>query len=132
MSDISLKTEFIDNENGKAKITVYESKKCQMGVSYNFDVGYAEMYGLNESIMLNNLIFWVRQNMANDRNEHDGYFWTFNTIKAFTKLFPFWTERQIRYILDSLENQKIIKKGNYNKVAYDRTLWYAIIDKSIL
>ncbi len=132
MQEVEIKQEFMNVEDESFKITTIEAKKYQFGISYQFDIGIAEKYGINEAIMLNNLIFWIRQNKANNKNFYDGYYWTFNSIRAFSELFPFWTNRQIGYILDSLEKQNIIKKGNYNKIGYDRTLWYTIIDKSIL
>jgi len=101
------------------------------GVTYQFDVKLSEMYGVNESILLTNFIYWTLKNQANKVNFHDGLTWTYNSVKALTLIFPFWTEKQIRYILDKLEEKQVIKKGNYNKSNYDRTTWYAIIDSSI-
>jgi len=132
MNELEIKTEFENIEDKSIKITTIEEKKYDFSLIYNFSVGLAEKYGLNESIMLNNLIFWTKTNQANEKNFYDGYFWTFNSARAYKELFPFWTERQIRYILESLEKQGLIKSGNYNKLKYDHTKWYAIIDKSIL
>jgi hypothetical protein len=127
------KTEFYNNENGLFKVTIVEPKEVlRNDLNYYFNVGFAQKYGLNESIILQNLIFWTQTNKANDNNFYDGYYWTYNSIKALKELFPFWTERQIRYILESLENKGIIKTGNYNTAKYDQTKWYDIIDNSIL
>ena len=95
-------------------------------MNYNFDIEVAEKYGVNEAIMLNNFIYWIKKNIANNTNSFDGNWWTFNSARAFKELFPFWSESQIRRILKSLIEQDILIEGNYNKVAYDRTKWYAI------
>ena len=95
---------------------------------YQFDTDIAALYGVDESIMIANLQFWIRKNEANGKHFHDGRFWTYNSIDAFTKLFPFWTARQIRRILKSLEEKGVIVTGNYNTSAYDRTTWYAFGD----
>jgi hypothetical protein len=100
-------------------------------MNYHFDVEYAIKYGVNEAIMLQNFIFWIQRNMANDKHKHDGKTWTFNTRKAYQQLFPFWSERQVRNIIDSLIEQKVLITGNYNRVPYDRTLWYALVDETM-
>ena len=101
-------------------------------MTYQFDTDIAALYGVDESIMIANLQFWIRKNEANGKHFHDGRFWTYNSIDAFTKLFPFWTARQIRRILKSLEEKGVIVTGNYNTSAYDRTTWYAFSDSFLL
>ena len=99
---------------------------------YIFDVKDAEQYGLEESIMLYNIKYWITLNKANNTNFNDGRTWTYNSVSAFKKLFPFWSERQIGRILKSLIDKHILITGNYNKISYDRTLWYAFSDEYIL
>ena len=96
----------------------------------SFDVETAIKYGVDESIMIQNFIFWIEKNLANGRNHHDGRTWTYNTQEAFTVLFPFWTHRQIRRVIDSLINQDVLITGNYNKAGFDQTLWYAFKHQS--
>lgn len=98
---------------------------------YHFSAELAQQYGLDEAIMLHNLAFWIRKNAVDGRNIHDGQVWTFSSIEAFTELFPFWSAKQIRRILVSLEDKSLIQKGNYNKSGMDRTTWYAITDKKV-
>lgn len=99
---------------------------------YVFSIKDAEEYGLDEAVMLYNFKYWIVHNKANNKNYFDGRTWTYNSVNAFNKLFPFWSERQISRVLKSLINKGILITGNYNKVAYDRTLWYAFKDESIL
>lgn len=100
-------------------------------MNYNFDIAIAQELGVSAAIVVQNLQFWIKKNEANDKHFHDGRYWTFNSMKAWHELFPFWTERQIRKILDDLVEKKIITKGNYNEMKYDRTLWYAFTDYGI-
>lgn len=95
-------------------------------MTYKFDVELAKIYGVEEAIMLDNFLYWIRKNEANDKHFHDGKYWTYNTNKALVELFPFWTKRQIERILKSLIEKGAIVTGNYNSSAYDRTIWYAI------
>lgn len=92
-----------------------------------FDPEIAKDIGVGEAIMYANIEYWCGKNEANNKHFYDGNYWTYNTKKAFTELFPFWTERQIRTILDNLKKREYIKTGNYNKANYDKTLWYTTI-----
>lgn len=95
-------------------------------ISYQFNVSHAVAYGVDEAIFLQNLIFWLRQNLANKKHFHDENVWTYNTLDAYTELFPFWTKKQIRRIIKSLIDQNVIIKAEHNQVQYDHTSWYAI------
>lgn len=97
-------------------------------MQHSFDVEIAEKYGVSEAILLQHLWFWIEKNKANEKNFYDGTFWTYNSTKAFVKLFPYMTQRQIQNALKKLKDKGIIKTGNYNKSAYDRTLWYAFTE----
>ena len=100
-------------------------------MEHSFDIEIAKEYGVNCAVILNNLYFWIQKNEANGDHYHDGLYWTFNSVKAFNDLFPYLSEKQIRSALSKLEDDGIIKTGNYNKVAYDRIKWYAITQKGI-
>ena len=95
-----------------------------------FNVGVAMRYSINEAIILNNLFFWVKKNEANNIHYHDGRYWTYNSASAFVKLFPYFSERQVRYTLEKLEKHGLILVGNYNAKPMDRTIWYALTDKA--
>ena len=100
-------------------------------MQHSFHIEIAKEYGLLEAIIINNLFFWIEKNKANNVNYYDGTYWTYNSIKALNELFPYASERKISYALKHLEEEGIIKTGNYNKLAYDRTLWYAFTEKGI-
>ena len=97
---------------------------------YNFDSELANRYGVDEAIMINNFSFWISKNKANDKHFYDGRYWTYNSVSAFTELFTFWTEKQLRRILASLIDQKVLITGNYNKKKSDKTTWYSFVNES--
>ena len=99
---------------------------------YQFDSDLAEQYGVEEAIMIANLMYWIRKNEANGKHYHDGRYWTYNSIEAFVSLFPFWSKKQIRRILQSLVDKEVIVLGNYNSSTYDRTTWYAFGNSMLL
>lgn len=94
-----------------------------------FDIEIAKQYGINAAILLENIGFWTAQSEANEINFHDGSYWTFNSCRALQELFPYMSKRQIHSALEKLINDGLIVTGNYNKVAYDRTLWYTLTQK---
>ena len=99
-------------------------------MEHHFNIEIAKQYGVDESIILHNINFWVQKNSANKKHFYDNDYWTYNSVEAFTELFPYWTRRQIERIINSLVDQGLIKKGNYNKSSYDRTTWYGLTELS--
>jgi hypothetical protein len=91
----------------------------------SFDTDVAIDVGVNAAIIYRNIQYWCEKNRANEQNFHDGYYWTYNSISAFCKQFPYLTKRQVEIALKTLEDKGYVKSGNFNKVAYDRTKWYA-------
>ena len=96
---------------------------------YCFDGRVAKEYGVNAAVILYNLDFWIKKNKGNEKHFYDGTYWTYNSARAFTEVFEFLSERQIQACLKKLVDDGILITGNYNKIAYDRTLWYAITKK---
>lgn len=96
-----------------------------------FDVELAEEIGVNAAIILENLSFWCKKNKANDKHEYEGSTWTYNSVKAFGKLFPYLTRSSINNALKTLEDLGYIITGNFNKIAYDRTKWYSVTEKGM-
>ena len=96
---------------------------------HTFDANIAVEYGINAAILLQNIGYWVKQNEANETNYFDEHYWTFNSRRAYKELFPYMSERQINTAFQKLIDNDLIITGNYNKLAYDRTLWYALTQK---
>lgn len=96
---------------------------------FSFDEKLAKKYGLEEAIMIYNFQFWIKKNKANKKHFYNNHYWTYNSKKAFSELFSWWSEAQIKRILNSLINQGILITDNFNKTGYDRTLWYAFAEE---
>jgi len=91
-----------------------------------FDIEDAQKYGLREAIILYNIRHWLEKNRANNKNIIEGRVWTYNSAAAFSELFPYMTEPQIRRSLKKLLEDGILIKGEHNKKNYDRTSWYSV------
>jgi hypothetical protein len=100
-------------------------------MDFSFNIEFAKRYGVDEAIMVKSFQFWIRLNKANKINYYDKRYWTYNTNKSLTEYYPFWSEKQVRRIIESLVDKEILIKGNYNKIAYDRTIWYAFINEDL-
>ena len=90
-----------------------------------FDTEIASKYGMFEAVLFEHISFWIETNKINDINYRDGEYWTYSSVKALGALYPYATDRQIRYALQTLINEKVFKVGNYNVSPYDRTRWFA-------
>lgn len=93
---------------------------------HSFYIEDAEKHGVEKAVILYNLRFWLEKNKANEKNLHDGYYWTYNSAKAFAALFPYYNASKIHRLLTQLENDGLVLSGNYNKAGYDRTKWYSM------
>lgn len=100
-------------------------------MEHHFNVEIAKDYGIECAIMIHNLNFWISKNAAEGINFYDGSYWTFNTAKSLATLFPYMNEDKICRILKQIEGANIIKSGNYNKVAFDKTKWYSFTNEGI-
>jgi len=95
-------------------------------MTHYFDTEEAKKYEILGAVILANIRHWCLKNKANDRHLYDGRYWTYNSLDAFQKLFPYATVSQIRRSLTILEEAKAIFVGNYNSITYDRTKWYSV------
>lgn len=100
--------------------------------SHSFSIHVATHIGVERAIILSHIRYWVHRNRANERNEHDGRYWSYNSIRAFCEIFPYISEKTMRRILLSLKNDGYIDTGNFNENRYDRTLWYTTTEKTAL
>lgn len=102
-------------------------------MQHGFDVEHADHYGVEEAILIHSFQFWIDHNRANSQHFHDGRTWSYNTLQAFAKQFPYWTTKQVRRAVDSLVRQGVLVKGNYGAEegwsVFNRTVWYAFADE---
>lgn len=96
-----------------------------------FNTDIAEAVGVNSAVILEHIKYWSEKNKANDTNFHDGRYWSYNSVNAFSKMFPYMSAKQIRLAIEKLKEADLIATANYNTSVYDRTLWYALTDKAI-
>ena len=87
-------------------------------MEFHFNAELAKQYGVDGAIFLHCMAFWVAKNRANGRHYHEGRYWTYNTLEALSKLFPFWSRRQLERIINGLKEAGALLAGNFSE---DRT-----------
>jgi hypothetical protein len=92
---------------------------------HSFDPEIASRVGVNAAVMYQNILFWAEKNKANRRHIIDGLVWTYNSRRAFSELFSYLTESQVKTALGKLVECGLLVKGDYNLANYDKTSWYA-------
>lgn len=96
-------------------------------MNHSFNVKVAEEFGIEKAILLENFYFWVIKNRANNKNLHNGKYYTYNTAEAFEKLFPYMKARRIAQLLREMEHEDgLLISGQFNN--YDRTKSYTLTD----
>lgn len=93
------------------------------------DTDLAVVIGLKEAIVAQQLNYWLHSKSA---KIIDGRRWIYNTYEKWQKdSFPFFTIATIRRTFGSLEKQKIVLTGNFNKAGFDKTKWYSIDEERL-
>ena len=100
-------------------------------MTHHFKVALAKEFGIESAVLIDEFRFQISRNKANEKNFYDGRYWTYNSQKAYTEIFPYLSVGQIKRAISSLIDKGILLKGNYNANQYDRTNWYAFSDKGL-
>lgn len=88
------------------------------------DVDMAVLLGVNETIVLKQLNYWLQGSASKVRN---GRHWVYNSYTNWQKdNFPFWAVSTIKRTISKLEKQGLVISANYNKAGFDKTKWYSI------
>ena len=97
-------------------------------MEHHFNIELAKKLGIEKAIFLHNLYYWLQHNAANNKNLFECSYWTYNTKKAYTEIFPYMSYDKVKRIISELREDNIIKTGNYATDKMNHTLWYAFTD----
>ncbi len=86
----------------------------------------ATLIGLNESIVLQQVHYWLKVKEKAGQDCINGHYWVYNTYEQWQEQFPFFSLRTLRRIFTSLEKKGLLIAGNFNKAGFDKTKWYTI------
>jgi hypothetical protein len=100
-------------------------------MNHSFDIKLAEILGIEESILLQHIAFWIKINSAKGINFRNDKYWTFCSANSLVKIFPYINRLKITRTLSKLEEKEWLISGNFNKSSYDNTKWYTFGKKFI-
>lgn len=106
-------------------------------MTFSFDANLAQWLhdekigGVDEAVFIGALRFWIAKNEANGKHEHDGRYWTYNSIRAMCRLFPFWSRRQIERIVKNCRDAGLVLTARYSKDPSDTTLFYTVAEENL-
>lgn len=88
--------------------------------------------GINESLVLQQLHYWIQKNEAAGTNLRDDRYWTYGTIDYWLTQFPFWSKSTLTRTFSKLKKRGlIVSTRKYNKAKSDNTNWHSIIYENV-
>lgn len=99
--------------------------------NHSFSPSLAAKYGIIEAILIHHFQHWINHNQSLGRNKKDGRTWTYQTRKEIAAWFEYLSPDQVRRATDRLVECGVLIKGNYNKNAMDKTIWYAFVNEKM-
>jgi uncharacterized phage protein (TIGR02220 family) len=97
-------------------------------MEHRFEARAAEVVGVNAAILLHNMAHWCNHNRMNDRNFHDGAYWTYNSNKALREQFPYLGRDAIETAIKKLVDGGYVVIGFYCEDKRDRTRWFSVTE----
>lgn len=99
---------------------------------HSFSVELAMKYGQEIATLIHHFQHWIKLNRRKQSQKHfrDGRWWTYQTREDIQNFLPYMDIQKIRWLTDQMIEKRILIKGNYNKIAIDKTLWYAFVDEN--
>ncbi|MBS3937834.1 MAG: hypothetical protein KGZ50_04585 [Peptococcaceae bacterium] len=92
----------------------------------------ANLLGLNEAIVLQQIHYWLEINRKAGKHFHEGRHWTYNSIRNWhEENFEFWSFDTVKRTFAKLESAGLLLSGNFNKEPMDKTKWYSINEEEL-
>jgi hypothetical protein len=89
----------------------------------------ATKYGTQAATLLYNIRHWVKVKARYRKDYHEGKIWVYYSIKEMSGLFQQFTIKQVEKGIDKLIKNNALLVGNFNKLKFDRTRWFALHDQ---
>ena len=90
--------------------------RYEKGDMHFFTVADAMQYGVEKAVIINHFRFWLRKNLAGNRNIKDGKVWTYASVSLLNGLFPYLPEGSISRWIIELEKQNVLCSKNFNRM----------------
>ena len=101
-----------------------------MSISHSFSVDVAKVHGVDVALMLNHFSFWYLKNKSDNHQYYKGDYWVRMKAATMKQYYPYFTLRQLRYLVDKMIDLELIKQDEFNTKKNDRTKWYCLTPTS--
>jgi hypothetical protein len=101
-----------------------------MSRSHSFSVEIANEFGVNVALMLNHFSFWYLKNKADNVHFRKNDYWVRMKAATMKQYYPYYSERQLRHLVDKMIDLELLKQDEFNDKKNDRTKWYCLTKKS--
>ena len=100
---------------------------------HSFGVELATKYGIAEALLLSYFRYYIEsaEKKQDPDKFHDGRYWTYASTRELARRFPYINRIKLLRAIQHLVDEKLIIKGNFNKLAWDKTSWYAFTEKGL-
>ena len=96
-----------------------------------FNVELATKYSIEEALLLQHFYYWYQNNKGKEYYTRDGRIWTYNSLGSICEILPYFNKTKVFRTLEKIEEGGFVVTGNYNKLPFDKTKWYALTQKGI-
>lgn len=102
-----------------------------MQVKHSFNPKYAQKYGIEEAIIIENIKFWIdnKNAFSDEKIWYNGKLWLRLTGEYLYDNFNYITRSTMRRTLYRLIESNVLETDSFNDVEMCRGLWYAFTDK---
>jgi hypothetical protein len=102
----------------------------KVGIHHSFDIYLAaELKSTELAILVHHFQHWINLNARCKRNFYEDRTWMYQTLNDIAAHFPYLSVKQVERLINRLVELNILQKGNFNKSAYDRTVWYSFVNE---
>ncbi len=98
---------------------------------HSFSPVLAKKLSVEHAVIYQNLEFWCRQNEIDNRNFHEGRYWTYNSATTFAKKFDYFSPSKIARLLRDLEDSGYIVSARLSNDKRDQTKWYSVVYETV-
>lgn len=118
----------LGQRNSLPLLHIPKNKKEAKIMVHFFDSDIAKKYGVNAAVLACFLWDCIEQKSTESPQLHEGKVWMRCSVQMMTGFFPFLSYDEIRYALKRLVKGRVLTKGRFNEIRFDRTNWYAFTE----
>ena len=86
---------------------------------HSFNIAVATVYGVEKAIILWRFCLFIQKHKADEEYFVDGRTWTYQPALGLTSQFPYWSQKKIQRLLQSIVNDNILMKDfKHDKISF--------------